>query len=121
MYELAELNRELVAAGIPVSGVRGTQDNIIIDFGPGATGVQQSQAQTLVSTFDWVNADRNLLRAVASIQYDDPAMKILRAIVLVLMDEINLIRQNPVLGLVARTGGQARTAIQNKLNSGAAD
>lgn len=47
--------------------------------------------------------------------------KLMRAILLVILDEINTIRQLPSLAQASRTVNQLRTAVQNKINSGAAD
>lgn len=46
---------------------------------------------------------------------------VLRAIALVMMDEINLIRAKLTPPLPLRTASQIKTAIQNKLDSGGAD
>lgn len=47
--------------------------------------------------------------------------KFIRAVLLVILDEVNTIRTNPALNLTPRTAAQMKTAIQNKINSGAAD
>lgn len=49
----------------------------------------------------------------------DSKAVLMRAILLVVLDEVNVIRTQ--LGLQARTAAQFRTAVQNKINSGAAD
>jgi hypothetical protein len=45
--------------------------------------------------------------------------KFVRAVLLVLLDEINVLRT--ALSLAQRTVAQAKTAVQNKINSGSAD
>jgi hypothetical protein len=47
--------------------------------------------------------------------------QLIRAVVLVILDEINVIRTNALLSLVPRTATQVRTAIANKLDAGSAD
>lgn len=47
--------------------------------------------------------------------------KVLRAVMLVLLDEVNVIRALLSGPPAARTATQFRTAVQNKINSGAAD
>lgn len=47
--------------------------------------------------------------------------KLMRAILLVILDEINTIRTLPALNQTPRTITQMRTAIQSKINSGASD
>lgn len=47
--------------------------------------------------------------------------KLDRAVLLVILDEINTIRALPSLAQSPRTAAQLKTAIQNKLTSGAAD
>lgn len=51
----------------------------------------------------------------------DAINKLQRAVVLVILDEINLIRGLLVPSQQPRTIAQLKTAIQNKINSGAAD
>lgn len=47
--------------------------------------------------------------------------KFIRAVLLVLLDEVNVIRTLPALAQSPRTVAQFKTAIQNKINAGAAD
>lgn len=63
-------------------------------------------------------------RAAAITQLNiDPSgnAKVIRAVFLVTLDEVNLIRSLLVPAQPARTMTQFRTAVQNKINSGAAD
>jgi hypothetical protein len=50
-----------------------------------------------------------------------PDTKLLRAILLAILDEVNVIRGLLVPAQAPRTAAQFRTAVQNKLTSGAAD
>ncbi len=50
-----------------------------------------------------------------------PEMKALRALALVVLDEINLVRQNPAAVLAPRTAGQLLTAMVGKVTDGSAD
>jgi hypothetical protein len=51
----------------------------------------------------------------------DLEAKALRALALIVLDEINTIRTNAALGLAPRTLAQLKTAFTNKLNAGSAD
>lgn len=77
------------------------------------------------ASFDAVTVplDQAPLRSGALSLLNDPApdSKFVRAVLLVILDEVNTIRTNPALGLAPRTAAQMRTAIQSKLNAGAAD
>ncbi|MBA2413912.1 MAG: hypothetical protein H0V63_13985, partial [Burkholderiaceae bacterium] len=50
-----------------------------------------------------------------------PEMKALRALALVVLDEINLVRQNPAAVLAARTPAQLLNAMVAKVADGSAD
>ncbi len=57
--------------------------------------------------------------AVTLLASPDSQPKLLRALMLVVLDEINALRANA--GLTARTMNQLKTAIVNKINAGSAD
>jgi hypothetical protein len=146
MYELSELHRE-VAAVAPILGVSGAQGNVRVDYAASATAGQIAAGDAVVAGFDWANADRNWLRATADqLATSDPAAssKLARAVVLVTLDEINLLRdfdaqlkaavaaatslanlQTRVAAistnLTARTKAQLLSAIQSKIDAGDAD
>lgn len=104
--------------------------NSSVKFSPAAaaTPAQISAAQTAINNFDWSDAAQAAWqvqqnRTVAQPLLSDTAADhaLLRAVVLVLVDEINFLRAAVMPALAARTPAQARTAILAKLNSGAAD
>lgn len=108
-------------------GVSGTGPTCRIDFTPAATQEQIDLANAARGTFDWsagAEAGRTNLaqRARAKAMLDDKteaAEKLLRAVALVTMDEINTLRSQH--GLAARTAAQLKAAIRAKLDRGAAD
>lgn len=63
------------------------------------------------------------IRASAQDQFDGQTVdgQVLRALVKVLLDEINTLRQNPLAVLAPRTLAQAKTAIQNAIQNGEVD
>lgn len=65
----------------------------------------------------------SLRTAAADLLVNDPGAhsKFVRAVLLVMLDEINTIRATPGVNLTPRTVAQMRTAVQAKLNSGVAD
>jgi hypothetical protein len=123
---------QAVAAICPVIGVSISAPSaagVRIVFDPAATQAQQASAQAVVASFDWSDAaqlawqnlqDRAAAKAVFA-SNTDAAAKILRATALVLLDQVNTIRAALPTPLPAITVAQARTAIQNKIDNGAAD
>lgn len=145
---------QTIAALTPIHGVRvgtaGSSATCEIKFKPEATGPQQAAAQNALDTFDWSDA---ATAAWANLQSRTDASalmntvkaegKVLRALVLVLIDEINALRQwvaafkaataaatnlanlqTRVAGLPNmpdRTLAQAKTAIANTLDAGTVD
>ena len=120
---------------------------------PGATPLtpaQRTAALTALAALSWDDAaldawEVTRQRGDAKAQYDDLAKlgKVLRAVVLVTLDEINTLRQwdadlkaavaaatnfadlktriAALPGMPDRTGAQARTAVRNRLDNGSAD
>lgn len=88
---------------------------------PGFTALEVDQPtfDATPCTPDQTPARNSALDALVNGQ--SPDVKLMRSILLVILDEINLIRTNAALNLAARTKNQMVTAIQNKINSGAAD
>jgi hypothetical protein len=146
--------QEAVANVAPIVGVSigqiGNSSKVQITFDPAATPAQQAAGQNAVNTFDWTDVahaawELTKDRAEATADLNDLAApnKLLRALLLVLLDELNNIRewlvsfQNQVAlattladlktrvatlpAMPDRTAAQARTAIGNKISSGAAD
>jgi hypothetical protein len=55
-FKLSRLQATIVAAGIPIDGVSGDQSGVRVDFQASATPAQQTQAASIVSSFDWSDA-----------------------------------------------------------------
>lgn len=69
----------------------------------------------------WQNLqDRSAASTIFMVDTSSSA-KVLRATILVLLDEINILRAASVPSLSARTVAQARTAIQAKIDGGTVD
>lgn len=92
-----------------------------------ATQTQRDNAAAVVSGFDWSDGalttyEEQAARTPASAALDvtgDPLQVLLRAVVLVVLDEINTLRS--ALSLTPRTATQVRNAIKNKISAGSAD
>lgn len=88
---------------------------------------QQTAAQATIDAFDWSDGaqatfDNLSDRASAKTLLNSSTVdreKLLRAVMLVMLDEINVLRVNS--SLAARTAAQLKTAIQNKIDAGSAD
>lgn len=127
----ARLNRVLSALA-PITSVSvptiGTSVGVVIQFN-GATGAQQTAANNALAAFDWSDAaqaawqtDQDRAGAIAAFLLDTSASsKVLRGAILALLDQINVIRAALPKPLPAITIAQAKTAIQNKINSGIVD
>ena len=82
--------------------------------------------KNILDNFDWSESVQtnwqNLQKrsdAVNSLNDSDASNKLLCAVILVLLDEINTLRT--AVGLSTRTVNQVKTAVINKLNAGDAD
>lgn len=94
------LDAQLRAAGIPVNGVIGAGASASIDYKPEATAAQRTQGASILAAFDWSAAAeaarqviRNRAEGAAAFLASTAIGQVLRAEVLVLVDEINLLRQ----------------------------
>jgi hypothetical protein len=90
------------------------------------TGANQAQAAAdLAAQFSAALVDANLaqrdLARIFLLNDPRPEMKALRALALVVLDEINLVRQNPTAVLAARTAPQLLNAMVTKITDGSAD
>lgn len=112
------LDRALRAAGIPIVGVSIGTDadraSWIVHFGPGVTAAQQTQAATLLAglTLDETAEDR--LDAQGQIEAMPLALK---AVVLAVVDQMNLVRAALPIPLPALTPAQVITAIKTKAST----
>jgi hypothetical protein len=121
MYEISELDREIRAAGVPLDGVSGARGNVVVTYNASATGALRALGDSIVAGFDWANADLNWQRAAGKgiATSAEPSGRVVRAVALVLLDEVNALRSQ--LGLTPRTVAQVKQAIAAKIDSGAAD
>lgn len=119
--DLGAFHQALIAAAIPVDGVIFNGGVVTIQYSPSATAQQRTTGDALINTFDPV-ADALAKRRAATIALlNGGDQMISRAMLLVLLDEINTIRGLLVPSQTARTLAQMKTAITNKINSGVAD
>ena len=128
----AEHLDKAIKAVCPIVGVSigkdGVPSTVRIDFAPEATAQQRVDAQGIVDGFNWSEAAElariNLAqrqRATELLNGPRQEAKLQRAVVSMLLNEINLIRAALVPPLPPRTMAQARTAISNKLADGTVD
>lgn len=148
------LSEAITNAGIPLERIEGSSGpgNYLLVFQAVATQPQQDQAASIASSFDWsFTAHLEWLaakakaadRAAAQSDSTDGLARILRGVVIVLVDELNDLRQwitsfksavaaasnladlkTRVAALAntpARTLAQARNAVANKISDGEAD
>lgn len=101
MNKIDHLLELILAAGIPVNQFGGDQGSIFITYQPSATQAQITQAQTIINSFDWSDAahviwllDKNRLQHIDDI--NSMQNNVLRAIVLLLIDELNILRSEVV-------------------------
>lgn len=118
----------LISAGLPIDSLTGSPPNIVIVYKASATNAQKTQGQTILSSFDWSDAaydtwlsNKNSKFAEDELVDKNPIDKVVRALMLVILDEINLIRSKLSPALAARTAANIKTAMVNKLRDGSAD
>ena len=123
---ILRLHTLITDAGVPINGVSGDSAGIRIDFNITATPSQITQANSIVSSFDWSDAAhaiweniQNRTEAKQVLTNTRPQDKIIKALLAVMLDEINILRT--AASLPARTRAQFVTAIQNKIDSGGVD
>jgi hypothetical protein len=88
------------------------------------TQVRNATAPEIATFASAAAIDQNLIerdQAVAWFTANPVQRKILRGMMAVMVDEINILRQNPTAVLSARTQTQGETAVLNKIASGAVD
>ena len=121
-----------VAAVCPITGITigNPGDPATVSFipDPSATAAQITSAQNTIDSFDWSDTGQSAWdlqqtrgTAVNNLGVTVDVYMLLRALMLVLLDEVNLIRSLLVPAQTARTAAQVRTAITNKINAGNAD
>lgn len=120
----------VLAAVLPIDGV-GVRD-AAVPLGPGNVRVTpdsaQAQAQTIIDTFDWSAGaqmawERQQARgpAIDALATSEVSSVLMRALLAVLLDEINTLRGAVIPALLPRTLTQLRVAIQTRIDSGAMD
>jgi hypothetical protein len=97
-------------------------------WSPAPSAAEQSQYDALVAGWDWSQAaqdayDLSQSRALAqaALSQADADHRLLRAVLLALLDQLNVIRAALVPPLPPVTVAQALTAVRAKANSAAAD
>ncbi len=151
MAGITDLDQALRSAGIPIRGVQGSGDaSCVIDYLSSATAQQRQDGDAIKAGFDWTpqgdtarQVISNRTSAATEFLESTPLGQILRAEALVLIDEINALRewittfkaataaatslanlQTRVAALASmpdRTAAQAKTAIVNKAQDTASD
>jgi hypothetical protein len=145
---LDRLSRAITDAGIPLERVEGKIGAAVLVFQSRATQQQINNANTIKDNFDWSVATDTAWRAAIQRTLDSNALegsvttevRVLRALVAVLIDEVNILRQwtrdlktqtaaasnlanfqsrvATLPTLADRTATQARTAISGKISNG---
>jgi hypothetical protein len=147
---LDRLTETIVRQGIPLAYVTGDPPNPLLTFQDVATTQQRDSAAQIVATFNWsiethtqwlLTKSYEIASGYLNITTDE--VRVLRALVIVLIGEINSLRtwtrnfkaetaaatnlsnfQSRVATLATltnRTAAEARQAIQEQINSGASD
>ena len=107
--------------GFSVQRMPPADGDVRIDFLPEATPTQRAAAASILATFDW-SAEADAAAEAAQIRTDAGTLlttgngasgAVLRAVVAVVLDEINTLRTRA--GLTARTAQQLADAIRAKL------
>jgi hypothetical protein len=109
------------AAGIPIDGVSigvdGDRTTWAVAFQPAATAAQRSTAATILATLVVDDAaQRAVDRRVAQLGVDNLSL-FEKAILLTLVDQINLVRAALPIPLPALTPAQVLTAIKTKAST----
>jgi hypothetical protein len=117
----AVVDQALREAGIPILGVsianRADRATWRVDFDPAATAAQRSAAATLLTTVA-IDAAAQTAQDQKEAQAQIDAIPIvLKAIVLTLVDQINVLRAALPTPLPAVTPQQAISAIRNKVST----
>jgi hypothetical protein len=120
IHTVSRLASLISAAGIPIDGVS-SGPPIRVDYQETATPAQKAQGAAIVAAFDFSDtADAAWLsqaaKAAAATGLDlgtSPTERLIRALALVVLDEVNTIRTG--LSLSPRTVGQLISAIKAKV------
>lgn len=128
---LRALQQSFDAAGIPQEGIaiEDYETHVVrVDFLPSATPTQRADAQLLIDNFDWsetAHSNREVLdrrtTSIALLSAQQAEEHLLRAVLLVLIDQINVLRAAVVPPLPALTIDEVRKAVQDTVNAGSAD
>ncbi len=126
---VSRLAATITAAGIPIDGVSGVQGAVRVDYQASATPAQITQGNALVTAFDWSPAaDATFVaqqqKAAANASIDRGALqagvsteRLVRALALVVLDEVNILRAASVPALPPRTVAQLVAAIKAKITA----
>lgn len=117
---------DVARAEAPLEGGALTARGLTLHFAPEATAAQQAAAWAAVTALDWNEAAVAAWRVAqrrateaAKFEAGHGTEAALRALVLVLVDEINLLRQRA--GLTPRTLEQVRAALKSAILDGTAE
>lgn len=120
MDNFFRLNSALLGAGIPF--VRLDKENRRIEYREEATPAQRAQGEAMLAATDFTPAGEAAgkmarEKTAASAALDSPSNgdRLLRAMVLALLDEINQVRSKLSPPLPARTTAQVMAAVKAKL------
>jgi hypothetical protein len=112
----------VVGAVAPLESVRRGPDGAwLLRYDASVTPAQQAAGDAALAGIDWsgpaqVAWQLTQDQTAAQARWDAPEERLLRALALVLLDELNTLRQQH--GLPARTAAQLKAALRQKLSSG---
>ena len=122
ILETVRLDEALRAAGIPIHGVQNNGGVFTVDYTDAATAQQRTDGAAIVAAFDaspeataaWQLAKRKA-QAADAFTVDDVPGRLHRAVLSVMLSEINALRTQA--GLQPRTANQLKTAILNAITA----
>lgn len=137
MHDNSQRLHQTIAAVCPIDGISidkpGDSSTCKFFPAPSATSTQVTAGQNALTAFDWTDAayqnwllqqlrvTANANVGTAAPGLSEPVYVALRAIVELVVDQLNTIRAALPSPLAALTYAQAKTAIQNKINAGTVD
>ncbi len=134
LRRIEALTAAFAISGIPIDGLAVTNSattppTVRVDYASAATTQQKATGASIVSGFDWSQAADDATRQQNSrvsaqstlAAVDDATAVVLRGIVLVVVDQLNVIRAALPTPLPPITPAQAKAAIIAKITAGLAD
>lgn len=145
-FDLTSMHAALVAVGLPAVRINDNDGTIVVTYSRALTGPEQTTADAITASLQYQMGTPEWLRSKAKkfmVNSADHLADVVRAVVLVLIDEINILRlrdrdrSTDVAAATSladlktrwaarsqlndRTGLQAKSAINIKLDAGEAD